>query len=68
MKILYKLLLITLLIANQVIAQQAKNIKGKILSTSNEPIEGVTVVVDNKSYYDISDIDGNFNISRNNFV
>jgi iron complex outermembrane recepter protein len=64
MKISCLILLIALLIVNQISAQQTKNINGKILTISNQPIEGVTVVVENRNYYDISDIDGNFSISN----
>ena len=55
--------LVFLLFFNQIIfAQDGKAISGDIQSTSNQPIEGATIVIKSLNKYDISDANGHFNI------
>jgi iron complex outermembrane recepter protein len=60
----YRILIIFICIANQLVAQNSKNIKGTVMSSSNKSIEGATVVIDKLNLYDVTDLDGNFSISN----
>ncbi|WP_339915847.1 TonB-dependent receptor [Yeosuana marina] len=66
MKIINQILLFIVCIANQLVAQNTQNIHGKIMSVSNIPIEGVTVVIEKTDYYDITNANGDFTISNVN--
>ena len=63
MKKSIQLILIVLLCGSQLSAQETKSVHGKVMTISKQPIEGVTVVLDNSKKYDISDTNGNFKIS-----
>ncbi len=63
MKKSIQFILFVLLFCSQLSAQETRTVHGKVMTISKQPIEGVTVMVDNSKKYDISDANGNFKIS-----
>ncbi|MFI1771927.1 TonB-dependent siderophore receptor [Thalassobellus citreus] len=63
MKNTLRILLIILFFGNQIHAQETKTINGKVLSTSKQPIEGATLVIEHLNKYAVTNANGEFNFS-----
>ena len=63
MKTIFQNVVLFLIFNHTIFAQDGKTISGNIQSTSNQPIEGATIVIRETNKYDISDGKGNFTIN-----
>jgi len=57
--------ILTLLLISQSIFAQSLNVKGKVSDATNEPLIGVTIVLEGTSQGTVSDFDGNFELKAN---
>tara|TARA_R110000796_G_scaffold35017_3_gene90185 strand:- start:171372 stop:173732 length:2361 start_codon:yes stop_codon:yes gene_type:complete len=63
MKSFFKVVLFTLLITNQIKAQESQTIQGKVVTATNEALEGATIICTNTNKNAITNSNGEFTIT-----